>query len=50
MGIINVQNTSKMNANDKCKSTCPRIIYDPCLGQKNIIAPAVHYAQKQTQI
>lgn len=50
MGITNVQKTSKINANDKCKCTCLRTICKPCISQKYRIAAAVHYAQGHSQI
>lgn len=50
MGIINVQNSSKIHANDKAKSTCLRIIYNPHISQNNVTAAQVHYAQEQTKI
>jgi len=50
MGIISLQNASKIHANDKGKSTCLRIIYNPHISQKNITAAEVHYAQEQTRI
>lgn len=50
MGIINVQNSSKIHANKKGKSTCVRMSYNPHISQSNITAAEVHYVQEQTRI